>query len=154
MLLAVPGRMNHSFDAESDTSWPVDLLGRIGKAVRLLLAADAGFSVTVGGDPQSSRMRIKDAQSLPQDLVSGLALCEVLRDLVYRAGQPIDLKFRVQDLVPIQQELKFAAAAVNPMFSIESFSLGPESVANADQIGGKEVDAFLCPYVSVGGKTI
>ena len=147
-------RINLAFDAESESPWSVDLLGRIGKAIRIMRHG-ATISVAVGDGAPSPAARIKHAATLEPDLAGGLAMCEVARDLIHRAGESADLPVRIKEIVKYQQELGFVSAALNPMlFNIEALNLGPSSVADAEFQAGKDLDAFVGPFVVVGGKTI
>jgi hypothetical protein len=142
------------FDGDPQKEWPAEQLGKVGKAIRLLQQKEVSLTVTLDGESQSPPLRIKEPAALPTDFTAALALCEVLSDLVHDAGQPGELTVTIQDIIDNQHELRFLAAAVNSRFKIENFRLGPQSVSTASEKAGKELDAFLCPYVTIAGRTI
>ena len=155
LILLPAGRINVTFDAESTIPWSVDVLGRVGRMVRLLQQRGATISIAIGESSRSPAARIKESPRLPADLVNGLALCEVARSLVNESGESLELQVRLEEIVRFQRELGFVSAALNPRtFNIEVLNLDPNSIDQADRQVGREVDAFVGPYVEIGGKTI
>lgn len=150
MTLADPGTMSIAFNGDPGPEWSIDVLGRAAKASRLLQDPGVEFIVTVEGATPGPAVGIKKVATLPGDVNSFLLLTELFWNLAHRAGLPADLKVRIGEIIKQQTELSLGTAAIDTRLRIESLSLGPSSVSSAEERVGKAMDAFLCPFVTVG----